>query len=76
MERSFANPWTLAALGVLAHVAQTMLHEAGGHGVACMFEGGRVEMIAPLFMRCSVAAPAIVAAGPGDERAGGGGRAS
>jgi hypothetical protein len=56
---------TLAALGVVAYVSETLLHEAVGHGGACLALGGRVESIAPLYMRCSVTAPALAAAGPG-----------
>lgn len=64
MGQGRANPFTLAALGVLAYVAETMLHEAGGHGLACVLTGGRIELVAPLFMRCSLVSPWMVVAGP------------
>lgn len=51
-------------LGVIAYVAETMLHEAVGHGVTCVATGGRVTLLYPLGMRCSVVSPAMVAAGP------------
>ncbi|HWA90219.1 MAG TPA: hypothetical protein VG889_09310 [Rhizomicrobium sp.] len=64
MGQGRANPVTLAALGVLAYIAETMLHEAGGHGLVCLATGGRIALLAPLFMRCSVVTPWMVAAGP------------
>jgi hypothetical protein len=59
-----AHAPTLAALGIVAYVAETMLHEAAGHGGACLATGGRIDLLAPLFMRCSVVSPVMVAAGP------------
>jgi hypothetical protein len=55
---------TLLAAGVLAYVAQTMLHEAVGHGGVCLAQGHRVTMLAPLWMRCSDVTKPMVAAGP------------
>lgn len=55
---------TLAALGVIAYVFETIGHEALGHGSACLALGGQVEVIAPLWMRCSVTSKIITAAGP------------
>jgi hypothetical protein len=55
---------TLLAAGVLAYIAETMLHEAGGHGVVCIAGGGHVTLLAPLFMRCSQTGLAMIAAGP------------
>jgi hypothetical protein len=51
-------------LGVVAYVAATMLHEALGHGLVCLATGGRVTLLYPLGMRCSVVGPLMVAAGP------------
>jgi hypothetical protein len=59
-----ASLLTLAALGTVAFVAETMLHEAGGHGGVCLATGGRITLLAPLYMRCSVVSPAMVRAGP------------
>lgn len=59
-----ADPVTLAALGILAYVAETLLHEAVGHGVMCMAAGGRIEALAPLYLSCSAASAPMVAAGP------------
>jgi hypothetical protein len=59
-----ANSFTLAALGVLAYIAETLLHEAGGHGAVCLLTGGKITLLAPLYMRCSIVTPLMVAAGP------------
>jgi hypothetical protein len=55
---------TLAALGVVAFVVQSLLHEAVGHGGACLAAGGTITLLTPMYMRCSVDSLAIVAAGP------------
>lgn len=62
--RAQANPLSLAALGVLAYVAETLVHEAVGHGGVCMASGGSLTFLAPLYMRCSVVTAAMIAAGP------------
>src|SRR5262249_10178329 len=59
-----ASPLSIAALGLLAYVAETLLHELGGHGSVCLVSGGQIVLLAPLYMRCSVETVAIVAAGP------------
>lgn len=59
-----ADPITLASLGVLAYVTETLLHEAAGHGGVCLATGGQITLLAPLYMRCSVSTPLMVAAGP------------
>ncbi len=56
---------TLAALGVIAYLCETLGHEALGHGAMCIALGGEVEAVAPLWMRCSVSSKLITAAGPG-----------
>ena len=55
---------TLAAVGVIAYVFETIGHEALGHGTACLALGGRIEAIAPLWMRCSETSKVITASGP------------
>src|SRR6185503_6556660 len=62
--RCHADLPTLAALGIVAFVAQSLLHEAVGHGAACLAIGGRITWLTPMYMRCSVESPAMVAAGP------------
>ncbi len=56
---------TLLAAGVLAYVAETMLHEAVGHGGVCLAQGHQFAMLAPLWMRCSEFTKPMIAAGPG-----------
>src|SRR5581483_4585471 len=56
---------TLAALGILAFVAQTLSHEAVGHGSLCVLFGGRIVLIAPFYMQCTIQPWTMVAAGPG-----------
>jgi hypothetical protein len=58
------NAATILALGVLAYIGETLLHEGLGHGGACLVLGGHIKILAPLWMRCSVDAPFVVAAGP------------
>ena len=58
------NLATLAAIGALAYVGETLSHEALGHGLACIASGGRVTLIAPLYMHCTVTTRAMVAGGP------------
>jgi hypothetical protein len=55
---------TLLAAGVLAYVAETLLHEAAGHGGVCLAQGHRFLVLAPLWMRCSETSPLLTAAGP------------
>jgi hypothetical protein len=55
---------TTLSIGVLASVAQFLVHEVGGHAAVCALLGGRVLAVAPLWMRCSSADPAMVLAGP------------
>jgi hypothetical protein len=55
---------TLMAAGALAYMAETLLHEAVGHGGVCVASGLRFTMLAPLWMRCSDSPLLLVAAGP------------
>ena len=55
---------TILAIGVIAYVGETLLHELVGHGGVCLALGGHVTKLAPLWMNCSVASPWLVAAGP------------
>ncbi|HEX3808222.1 MAG TPA: hypothetical protein VHW02_00865 [Rhizomicrobium sp.] len=64
IERGEANIITLMALGVLAYVSETLLHEAVGHGTLCLLGGGKITLLAPLYMRCSAVTLAMVVAGP------------
>jgi len=59
-----ADAWTIAAIGILAYVAETVGHELVGHGGLCLLSGGRITALAPLWMRCSIQTIPVVAAGP------------
>lgn len=59
-----ANVPTLAALGIVAYVTETMAHEAVGHGTLCVVDGGRIKLISQLYMQCTANALDMVAAGP------------
>ena len=58
------DAWTIAAIGVLAYIAETVGHELIGHGGVCVLGGNRITALAPLWMRCSVQTIPMVAAGP------------
>ena len=55
---------TLLAAGIIAYVAETLLHEAAGHGGMCLAQGHQFTVLAPLWMRCSDFTLPMVAAGP------------
>lgn len=55
---------TILAIGVIAYVGETLLHELVGHGGVCLALGGHITKLAPLWMNCSVASPWMVVAGP------------
>ena len=55
---------TLLALGVLAYTLETMIHELAGHGGVCLIQGHKLLLVTPLWMRCDVVSPLMVAAGP------------
>jgi hypothetical protein len=61
---------TLMALGVVAYVCETLLHEAVGHGGMCLASGYRVTAIAPLWMHCSTTTPLVNLMGPAANLAG------
>ena len=52
------------ALGVVAYVCETLLHEAVGHGGMCLASGYRVTAIAPLWMHCSTTTTLVNLMGP------------
>ncbi len=54
----------LMALGVVAYVCETLLHEAVGHGGMCLASGYRVTAIAPLWMHCGTTTPLVNLMGP------------
>jgi len=55
---------TVLAIGVIAYVGETLLHELAGHGSVCLALGAHITKLAPLWMNCSLVAPVLVLAGP------------
>ena len=53
-ERSALDPWTLAAIAVVAYAVGNVVHEGLGHGGACVLVGGRPEELNAVFFECSV----------------------
>ena len=43
--------WTLSALGVLSYAVGDAVHEALGHGGACLLQGGRIHLLSSAFFR-------------------------
>jgi hypothetical protein len=62
--RERSGLWTASAIGVLASVVAAVIHEAGGHGGACLAVGGRPTLLSSLFLDCTVQRPAIALGGP------------
>lgn len=58
------NLATVLAIGVIAYVGETLLHELVGHGGVCLALGGRITRLAPLWMHCSLTSPWLTLAGP------------
>ncbi len=61
--RACVDSLTLAALGVLAYSTGSLIHEALGHGGACVMSGGHVLSISTLDMHCSLNTRLILAGG-------------
>jgi len=55
---------TVAAIAILAGCAATVLHEAIGHGAACLAWGGEIQRLTSVYFDCSVRSPWIAAGGP------------
>ncbi len=51
--RSSPDLWTLAAAGALAAVTADILHEALGHGGACVLTGGTARVLSTVHFDCS-----------------------
>ena len=57
------NPTVLAA-GVLAATIAAVIHEAVGHGIGCLTDGGTVTVLTSIWFRCRGAGSLTVATGP------------
>lgn len=55
---------TLAAMGALAYFATDAIHEALGHGVACLLQGNRILLLNSAFFRSTPGSFATDLAGP------------
>lgn len=41
--------WTVAAIGIIAYCTANLIHEAGGHGGACLLVGGKPQVLNAIF---------------------------
>jgi len=55
---------TLLAVGVLVSVVASLAHEALGHGVGCLLDGGHITLITFLVFRCAGAGALADGGGP------------
>src|SRR5580692_8124550 len=58
-----SDPVTVVAIAVIAYMFGTMLHEAVGHGGACLLTGGSPKEITTVSMDCSVDNRLVTAGG-------------
>lgn len=56
--------WTLGAFGPLAYFATDAIHEALGHGVACLLQGNRILLLNSAFFRSTPGSFGTDLAGP------------
>ena len=56
---------TVVAIALVAYVAADVAHHGLGHGVMCWLQGGQIELLSSVFVRCSRTGLAIDLAGPG-----------
>jgi hypothetical protein len=59
----FADALTLSAVGIIAYVLSTLIHEGLGHGGACLLSGGTVNVISTVNMECSADTRLVQAGG-------------
>ncbi|HEY6927856.1 MAG TPA: hypothetical protein VI653_30550, partial [Steroidobacteraceae bacterium] len=58
------NLSTVVAIALVAYVIADVAHHGLGHGLMCWLEGGQIELLSSVFVRCSRTALAIDLAGP------------
>jgi len=56
---------TLGAIGVAGYVFADVVHEAIGHGGACLANGGHIVLLTSVYFHCEPGHPLTAAAGPG-----------
>ena len=54
---------TIAAVGIVAYAIATMIHEALGHGGACLLSGGTPLVVSTVHMECSIETRLVAAGG-------------
>jgi hypothetical protein len=54
---------TIACIGITTYILATVLHEAVGHGGACLLAGGRPIVISTVHMECSADTHLVTAGG-------------
>jgi hypothetical protein len=62
-EPTQSDPITIVAIAVIAYMLGTLLHEAVGHGGACLLVGGKVQEITTVSMDCSADNRLVTAGG-------------
>ena len=63
-DRAENSLWTLGAMGALAYFATDAIHEALGHGLACLLQGNRLLLLNSAFFRSTPGSFATDLAGP------------
>src|SRR5271165_3092858 len=58
-----SDAFTIVSIAIVAYIFATMLHEAVGHGGACLLVGGKPLVISTVHMECSVESRLVMAAG-------------
>ncbi len=58
-----ADALTIAGIAVIAYVLSSLLHEAVGHGGACLIVGGQPIMVSTVSMDCSSDSRLVIAGG-------------
>ncbi len=64
-DRSSSDIATVAAIGALCYIVADVVHEAIGHGGACLATGGRIILLTSVFFRSDPGSRLVDAAGPG-----------
>lgn len=62
-EPSASDPLTIVSIAIIAYMVSTMLHEAVGHGGACLLTGGKPIDVSTVSMECSADNRLVLAGG-------------
>jgi hypothetical protein len=58
-----ADGLTVGAIGILAYMLASVLHEGAGHGGACLLSGAKPLAVSSVFFECSVDSRLVLAGG-------------